>query len=354
MANRYWVGGTAHWEGSALLKWATTSGGIGGAAEPTSSDDVFFDANSGSVTVTIDTGLRRTKSLDFTGFTGTFTDDGSAGANLQINGNLILGAGMTIVAASVIPYNMLASGNVTSNGIHIPYYFQMPTTAGITVTLLDDLSCDHLYLANGTFDANGFNVTIQNYLGNSNTRVLNMGSGLWTLTGTGTVWDASPANLTVNPSTSTIKITSSGSSTLFKGNGKTYNNIWIAQGGNGNCDLTGSNIFNNFKVDPKTIVRFTAGTTTTVATMDIVGTSGNNIVLSSITSATHTISCPSGVISGDYLTISYSIASGGATFNAGANSTDNGNNIGWFFGSITPVFSQRFISHQAINRASTY
>ena len=44
MADRYWVGGTAAWDGTAGTKWALTSGGAGGQAIPTSADDVFFDA----------------------------------------------------------------------------------------------------------------------------------------------------------------------------------------------------------------------------------------------------------------------------------------------------------------------
>ena len=75
MANRYWVGGTASWDGTAGTKWATTSGGAGGASVPTSADDVFFDANSGAVTVT-KTGTEFCASCNFTGFTGTFAGTG--------------------------------------------------------------------------------------------------------------------------------------------------------------------------------------------------------------------------------------------------------------------------------------
>ena len=53
MADRYWVGGTANWDGTAGTKWATTSGGAGGASVPTAADNVFFDAASGAVTVTV-------------------------------------------------------------------------------------------------------------------------------------------------------------------------------------------------------------------------------------------------------------------------------------------------------------
>ena len=71
MANRYWVGGTATWDNLALLKWSTTSGGVGGSAVPTTSDTVFFDANSGAGTVTLGT-TGACQTINFSGFTGTF------------------------------------------------------------------------------------------------------------------------------------------------------------------------------------------------------------------------------------------------------------------------------------------
>lgn len=71
MAARYWVGGAATWDGTALLKWALTSGGLGGQAVPTSSDTVFFDASSGANTVTIGSGTAICSTLTMTGFTGT-------------------------------------------------------------------------------------------------------------------------------------------------------------------------------------------------------------------------------------------------------------------------------------------
>jgi hypothetical protein len=71
MANRYWVGGTGDWDNLALLKWASTSGGLGGQTVPTSADNVFFDANSGANTVTIGAGTAICSTLTMTGFTGT-------------------------------------------------------------------------------------------------------------------------------------------------------------------------------------------------------------------------------------------------------------------------------------------
>ena len=53
MANRYWVGGTGTWDSTTKTNWSATSGGAGGATVPTSADDVYIDANSGSGTYTI-------------------------------------------------------------------------------------------------------------------------------------------------------------------------------------------------------------------------------------------------------------------------------------------------------------
>lgn len=53
MANRYWVGGAGTWDASSTTNWSTSSGGAGGASVPTAADDVYFDANSGTGTVTL-------------------------------------------------------------------------------------------------------------------------------------------------------------------------------------------------------------------------------------------------------------------------------------------------------------
>lgn len=52
MPDRFWRGGTATWDATAGSKWAATVAGPTGAAVPTAADDVYFDATSGSVTVT--------------------------------------------------------------------------------------------------------------------------------------------------------------------------------------------------------------------------------------------------------------------------------------------------------------
>ncbi len=118
MALRYWVGGTANWDGTAGTKWSATSGGAGGASVPTVADDVFFDANSGTGIVTL-TAAANVLTIDFTGYTGTFT----FGANLTC-GNTTLGAATTYSTnATVTSYSFLPRNvnlTFTANGKILP------------------------------------------------------------------------------------------------------------------------------------------------------------------------------------------------------------------------------------------
>jgi len=108
-------------------------------------------------------------------------------------------------------------------------------------------------------------------------------------------------------------------------------------GSTGELDITGSNTFAAFNFSDVTNTRtlkFTAGTTTTISAAtgwNVNGTSGKKMVIDSITAATHTISVATATVSSDYLDLAHSIATGGASFFAGANSTDEGTNTGWIF-----------------------
>ena len=154
--------------------------------------------------------------------------------------------------------------------------------------------------------------------------------------------NASPTNFTTTAGTGTgtISMTAATAKT-FVGGGSTYN-CTINQGGAGQLTFTGSNTFNNITntVQPATIL-FTAGTTTTfTSAFSLSGTAGNLITIGSVTAASHTLSKASGTVSCDYLSISRSTATGGASWYAGANSTDGGNNSGWIFTAPpTPVTS---------------
>lgn len=53
MADRYWVNGAGTWDDTDTTNWSASSGGAGGASAPTSADNVFFNASSGSGACTV-------------------------------------------------------------------------------------------------------------------------------------------------------------------------------------------------------------------------------------------------------------------------------------------------------------
>ena len=86
-----------------------------------------------------------------------------------------------------------------------------------------------------------------------------------------------------------------------------------------------------------TTITFEAGSTTIVTDFTIQGVAGNLVTInSSVPGTQFTLSKSSGTVSTDYLIIQDSNATGGATWYAGGNSTNAGNNTGWIF-SAPPV-----------------
>ena len=227
MAARYWVGGTASWDGTAGTKWALTSGGAGGQAIPTSADDVFFDAASGVVTCTIATGNTGAKSITCTGFTGTL----SVTADITVAGSITLVAGMTYTQSlGVVTVTVSATGTITSAGK--TFHRVTINAPGGTVQLADAINCGTagtLIVTAGTFTTNNFSVTALAFeSSNSNVRTINLGSSTVTLSsGSGTAaWSTSDGtNLTFNAGTSTINLTTADKTNILFGSGKTFNNI---------------------------------------------------------------------------------------------------------------------------------
>lgn len=156
MANRYWVGGTANWDTTAGTKWALTSGGAGGEAVPTTSDDVFFDAASGAVTVSLP-GLTYCQNLTFTGFTGTIASTGV----LSIYGSFVGASGMSWTMTGTLIFTGDGATTLTSNGVAFTST-QLKFSNQTSFTLLDDFTFKGETLslsASSVFNANGKTVT---------------------------------------------------------------------------------------------------------------------------------------------------------------------------------------------------
>jgi hypothetical protein len=125
---------------------------------------------------------------------------------------------------------------------------------------------------------------------------------------------------------------SSASAKTFVGGGSTFN-CTLSQDGAGALTITGGNTFNDIRntVQPATIT-LPASTTNTFSNFSLSGTAGNLVTINSSTGGTQaTISKSSGIVSNNYLSIQDSAATGGATWYAGANSTNVSNNTGWLF-----------------------
>jgi len=298
MANRFWVGGTENWNATAGSKWALTSGGAGGEAVPTSSDNVFFDAASGANTIAVAANVFAL-SINFTGFTGAF----AGFFDIFIHGSLTLVSAMTFAYAGSLNFsNTSSTAILTTAGKTIRANF---TGVGGTIQLADDLTFsigNGFNLTGGTFNANEKNVTAASLSSNgSNVRTINMGSGTWTLTGQNSV-SISGTNLTLNADTSTLVIQGNlTADRTFNFGSKTYNNVWFSNASSFYRTITGSNTFNDFKLSPGLKIRFTAGTTQTVTTFTAVGTPGNLITIDSDTTGTHTLSKANGIVNSDYL-----------------------------------------------------
>lgn len=189
MADRYWVGGTANWDATALLKWSSTSGGLGGETVPTAADDVYIDSGSGVVTVTA-AATNACRSLSFTSESGDFAGTFAGSSALSVAGSLTLSASMTVTYTGVISFTATNAQTITSNGVALnsnltfngvggAWQLQDNLTTGTTRTFTltnGEIDLNNLTLSAGLFRSN-----------NSNVRSIAFGTGKIVLTDNSTV-----------------------------------------------------------------------------------------------------------------------------------------------------------------------
>lgn len=337
----YWVGGTGTWS-DATNHWATSTGGLPNTANlPGTTDDVYFDSNSAttSYTVTIDATTKLMKNISIAHpSSGTTTIAGSQA--MTISGNMtITMPGVETSYTGTMTFNATTTGKTVTTGgliLNNPITFQ---GSGGVWTLQDDLNIgiNNLSLFQGTLDTNSKTVTCNLFNANAGTPLtLTLGgSTINILRDTGNAWLIAGADAShiLNAGTSTIKYKAALTGTItMVGNGHTYYNIWNNTTNAFALTLTGSNVFNDIKLDSGRTMLFTANSTTTVSSMTLATVSSATTTIGSVTAAVHRlVKTGGGTISGDYLSISYSSASPGTTWYAGTHSTDGGNNSGWIF-----------------------
>ena len=294
MAARYWVGGNANWDATAGTKWATTSGGAGGAAVPTAADDVYLDNGAGTGNVTI-SAAAVCRSLNCTGYVGTLTHgpgnialnigDATAGAS---NVALLFVAGMTYTCSDPTSSSI---GFVSTSATQQTIDFAGKTTARVSFSPASNGSWQYvgshtttgaLTLNRGTLDLNGQTCTWGGFSSNnSNTRTLTLGSSSLTMT-TAIPWNVTVTNLTVPANTCTVTCTAAGASFItwqtFNWNGMSL----VFTGGVANfgvsTNLTFANLtFTGTAVKTNALTLF--GDITTTGAFTINGNSVTNRVL---------------------------------------------------------------------------
>jgi hypothetical protein len=332
-----------------ITNGASTANGIAAGNSSGGAETNAFDFNftGGAGTVNIATGSFM-RSINFTGKPGGPV----SAASLSIYGNVTLVAALGTITVGFIFRATSGTQLLNTAGKTILSACTQDGVGG-TVALGDNFVLNNTYtLTNGTFNANNQNFTAANFASsNSNTRTLTMGSGTWTLSGTGAVWDlATTTGFTLNKDTANIVLSDTTTTArTFAGGGLTYNNLTIGGAtGISTLTFTGDNTFATL-ASTKTVahtITFPASGTTTVANWTITGTVGNVVTLNSSTAATQSTLTKTGggVISGiDYLSIQDSNATPGSTWYAGANSTNVSNNTGWTFGAYIPSTGNMFL-----------
>ena len=332
----YWNNGsTASWNSNS---WALTSNGTPSLDNFPLAQDTATFTNSGAA-----------GTVNFSGGGGTYnfpTIDASTRTNgMTLNCNVIqtyygsftLGSGVTIAGTNAQTFSGRGTMVFTSAGKTITFQIVVNAPGG-TFRLGDAYSASNSVAHNrGTFDANNYNLTCTSFVSNnSNTRTITMGSGLWTLSGTGTVWDlATTTNLTFNKDTANILLSNTTTAgRTFAGGGLSYNKLTIGGAtGTSICAITGTNSFTEL-ASTKTVahtVRFTANQGT-IDTWSITGTAGNVVTFEGFAAGTRRTFNLTNVTSGiDYLSVRDIGVNQANRFYVGANSTDGGNNSNVIF-----------------------
>ena len=248
-ADFYWVGGSGNW--SDISHWRTTSGGATyPSVVPGSSDNVYFDANSGFTTTS------KTVTLNVTGNCHNITFAGSSVAptltesglqTLNIYGSSVWQSGMPAINISYIYYrNTGEAKTITSNGVKTgnrDVYLEETNS----ISLSDAFSVElFLYHQAGTFRTNGHDLTIGYSFDASRTsspKTIILGSSQVYMTTTRAIFNTNQANITLNAGTSHIHFPNISSFQFTEGilpyQGQTFYNVSF-ENSNGGGSLGGT------------------------------------------------------------------------------------------------------------------
>ena len=344
----YWnLAGTQNWSATG---WATSSGGSPAVNNfPLAQDTAVFDDTGAAGTITIEQAWN-IGTFDASLRTSAMTLSAST-INPVVYGDWKFGTGVTSSSTTgTLVFSKNGTQTITSNGVQFGCNVTVSRPSG-TAQLADALSLNsarQLTLAGGgTFDAVTYNVTAGSYSGSiiGGTVTTKMGSGTWTLSGTGIVWNVSNGSPVVIAGTSTVVLSdTSTSARTFATTGNLYYNKLTIGGATGSSTTTisGSPIFGEI-ASTKTVahtILFTSTVTTTIGKWSVTGTAGNVVTVGPTTAASaYTLSIAGPANTGiDYLSISYCTVAttSPGEFYVGVNSTNTAGNTRVIF-TATPA-----------------
>jgi len=305
--------GTGGFSSSISIRRTFTCGTI---APPTVAPNLFLTSGSSIPTFTDNSWF---STLDLRGWEG--------GYNVVTNTNLttLFLPNSGTASITTLGVTMRGTGSITSFGKTIGGGLIINHSG--TTTLIDNFTnTTSTTLTQGTIDLAGNTLTVPIFSSTGPTTrsiTSSTGTGIVSVSDTWTVTDGTGftgSNYTINMTKGTAK--------TFAGGGGSYGTL--VQAGAGALTISGNNTFTDIQATTRpSNIKFTAGTTQTLADFTLSGVLGSNVTINSTTAGSqYTLYKASGTVNVNYLTIQDSNVTGGAYWGT-TTSTFVSNNTGW-------------------------
>lgn len=283
-------------QGTVSASWSTLATWT--SRVPLPQDNVSVaSAFSAAQTITADM-PRLGANIDFTGTTGNVVWAWTSAITLYGSLTLVAAQNTPTSGGTSIIFEGRGSHTIRTHGISIPGGGTGVAIQGFggTYTVQDNWTMNASWqLINGTFDANGFNMTAFAFnSSNTTTRTLTMGTGTWTATTTSTATAfnfTSVTGLTFSGSNAPLVISGIGSGTrTFATGGLTFFTLtYTVAGSTGPLVITGAGTFAAITFSDASNARtltLPASTTTTATVFTVAGTTGKLMTVNSSTPGT--------------------------------------------------------------------
>jgi hypothetical protein len=329
----YWnLAGSQLWTATA---WATSSGGTPSINNfPLAQDTAIFDDVGAAGTIISTSPGQTAGAIDMSARTSAMTINL---ATTHVYGSFSFGTGVTNSSASKLFFKGRGTSTITSNGVAFNHAVEIDCWSG-TVQLADAIAItggnnNVLALDSGLFNAVTYNVTTSAVSGSTASNIdsinpptgIRMGSGLWTLTGSSTVWNL-VTTTALDCETSEILLSHAGTGTRsFTTGALSYPKITIGDGSTSTVTFNGGGLLTELASNKTSAHTIAFGATSYSFGKWSVSGSAGNVVTVTGTSTAHRLTgpCTTGIDYLDIGAIRFSTTSPGE-FYAGANSIATG------------------------------